>query len=147
MWIINWCTCCSPVLCLPGRPLVFEQSRSAYPNTKLHYTCPLRKGSLSGPVHYLAVFFLKAPSMKEIQSLMVPPHSLRCPGLPRPAQQARQAPLPRPRQCRKDDPSAHVEGVYLPMHVLSRCRPRTPRRSVTGPFNCGPRNERWEIIC
>lgn len=39
------------------------------------------------------------------------PPSLRCPLLPRAAEQARQAAVPRPRQRRQDDAPAHVEGA------------------------------------
>lgn len=51
----------------------------------------------------------------------LPPCSLRRPLVARPAQQARQAAVPRPRQCRKDDAAAHAEGAsphhqYPPTH-------------------------------
>lgn len=62
--------------------------------------------------------------------LFSPTCSLRRPLVARPAQQARQAAVPRPRQCRKDDAAAHAEGASH--HTTATHRPNGPSKTSDG---------------
>jgi hypothetical protein len=93
MWIINWCKLFLYLLRLARYRVM------AYPLLEMHIReKPLLDNiGLRGYLtQHTAVLTLTAPS-------------LRRPGLAWPAQQAREAAVPRSRQCRKDDAATHAQ--------------------------------------
>lgn len=68
--------------------------------------------------------------LADMKVLLSSPCSLRRPLVARPAQQARQAAVPRPRQCRKDDAAAHAEGASH--HTTATHRPNGPSKTSDG---------------